>query len=111
MANLIKSLVFILVSGALLVDLGFIIWATKSNFLIVLPAVLSAFYLVYLAAYYTILTADEEDKPNNLGVGVQEARTGVREVGGESATGEMQPPVKPNGGGVAYPRADVRVQG
>ena len=43
---------------ALLADVVFIIWATQSNFLIVLPAVLSAAYLSYVTAYWTIFASD-----------------------------------------------------
>jgi len=44
-----------LASIALLADVAFIVWATSLNFLIVMPALLSACYLAYLAAQYTIL--------------------------------------------------------
>lgn len=40
---------------ALLADVVFIIWATQWKLLIVVPVVLSAAYLAFLAAYRTIL--------------------------------------------------------
>ena len=104
MSNPIKLPVFILVSAALLVDVGFIPWATKLNFLIVVPAVLGACYLFYLAARYTILNFDEEDKSSRIGVGVQETRPRVHELGGESPTSRTQP-VTQGGGDVAYRHA------
>jgi len=55
MSNLAKTLFFMLASIALLADVSFIVWATSLNFLIVVPALLSACYLAYLAAQYTIL--------------------------------------------------------
>jgi hypothetical protein len=55
MPSPVKLLVFALISVALLADVVFIVWATSFNFLIVVAAVFSACYLVYLTAYYTIL--------------------------------------------------------
>jgi len=43
---------------ALLADAIFVIWATNLNALVVAPALLSASYLVYLAAHYTILKSE-----------------------------------------------------
>ena len=40
---------------ALLADVAFIIWTTQLNLLVVVPAALSAAYLSYVAAYWTIL--------------------------------------------------------
>jgi hypothetical protein len=40
---------------SLLADVVFIIWATQWKLLIVVPAILSAAYLAFLAAYRTIL--------------------------------------------------------
>jgi len=56
MPSPLKLLVFVLLSTALLADVGFIIWATKFNLLIVVPVALAACYLGYLAAYYTVLS-------------------------------------------------------
>jgi len=58
MSKVIKFLIFIIVSMALLADTVFIIWATNLNALVVAPALLSASYLVYLAAHYTILKSE-----------------------------------------------------
>jgi hypothetical protein len=55
MSDLVKSLLFMMVTVVLLADVTFIVWATKFNFLIVVPVVLSAAYLVYMAADRTIL--------------------------------------------------------
>ena len=104
MWTLVKPLLFMLASAALLADVVFIFWATKLNLLIVVPAVLSACYLSYVAAHYTILDEDEEDKSNDLGVGVQKARRSVHEFGGESSTGGTRP-ITENGGDLAYARA------
>jgi len=40
---------------ALFADVAFIIWGTQFNLLIVLPSALSAAYLSYAAAHFTIL--------------------------------------------------------
>ena len=48
-------MIFITISMALLADVIFIIWATQWKLLIVVPVVLSAAYLAFLAAYRTIL--------------------------------------------------------
>jgi hypothetical protein len=55
MPKVVKFLIFIAVSMALLADVVFIIWATQWQLLIVLPVVLSAADLSSLAAYWTIL--------------------------------------------------------
>ena len=47
-----------LASVTLLADVVFIVWATQLNVLIVAPALLSACYLTYLVAHYTILKAE-----------------------------------------------------
>jgi membrane-bound acyltransferase YfiQ involved in biofilm formation len=54
MPKVIRFLIFIIISMALLADVVFIIWATNLNALVVAPALLSACYLAYLAAHYTI---------------------------------------------------------
>jgi len=54
MSSSLKLLVFVLVSTVLLADVGFVIWATKFNLLIVVPVALAACYLGYIAAYYTV---------------------------------------------------------
>jgi len=55
MPKVIKFVIFIACSMALLADVAFIIWGTQFNLLIVLPSVLSAAYLSYAAACLTIL--------------------------------------------------------
>jgi hypothetical protein len=55
MPKVVNLLIFIAVSMALLADVAFIIWATQWKLLIVVPSVLSAIYLVFLAAYRTIV--------------------------------------------------------
>jgi hypothetical protein len=55
MPKVLRFLIFITISMALLADVAFIIWATQWKLLIVVPIVLSAVYLVLLAAYRTIL--------------------------------------------------------
>ncbi len=55
MKKVVKFLIFIVSVMALLADVAFIIWATQLKLLITVPAVLSAAYLSYLAAYWTIL--------------------------------------------------------
>ena len=54
-----------LASVTLLADIVFIVWETQLDVLIVVPALLSAGYLAYLVAHYTILgmaTADGKAK-------------------------------------------------
>src|SRR5262249_48918450 len=53
-AKIVKFLILLLVSVALVTDVAFITWATKLNFFIVVPVVLSAAYLAYMAAHMTI---------------------------------------------------------
>ncbi|MFZ0064821.1 MAG: hypothetical protein WAK90_01505 [Pseudolabrys sp.] len=55
MPKVIKFVIFIVCTMALLADVAFIILATQFNLLIVLPSVLSAAYLCYAAAHLTIL--------------------------------------------------------
>lgn len=55
MPKVIKFVIFIVCTMALLADVAFIILATQFNLLIVLPSVLSAAYLSYAAAHLTIL--------------------------------------------------------
>jgi len=55
MPNLAKTSFFIVICVVLLVDVIFVGWATRLNFLIFVPVVLSAGYLCYFAAYHTIL--------------------------------------------------------
>jgi hypothetical protein len=55
MPKVVKFLIFIVCCIALLADVAFIIWTMQLKLLIVVPAVLSAAYLSYLAAYWTIL--------------------------------------------------------
>ena len=55
MPKVVNLLIFIAVSAALLADVAFIIWAMQWKLLIVVPAVLSAAYLSFLAAHWTIL--------------------------------------------------------
>ena len=53
MTKVIKFLIFIVCSIALLADVAFIAWATR-NLLIVVPVTLAAAYLAYAAAHWTI---------------------------------------------------------
>lgn len=55
MAKTVKFLILIACVVGLFADVAFIVWATKLNLLIVVPAVLSAVYLSYVAAYWTVL--------------------------------------------------------
>jgi hypothetical protein len=55
MPKIVKFLIFVVSSMALLADVAFVVWATKFNFLIVTPVVVSAAYLSYLVAYCTIM--------------------------------------------------------
>jgi hypothetical protein len=55
MPKVMRFLIFITISMALLADVVFIIWATQWKLLIVVPVVFSAAYLALLAAYRTIL--------------------------------------------------------
>ena len=52
--KVIKFLIFIACSIALLADVAFIAWATR-NLLIVVPVTLAAAYLAYAATHWTIL--------------------------------------------------------
>ena len=51
--KVIKFVIFIMCSMALLADVVFIAWATR-NLLIVVPVTLAAAYLAYAAAHWTI---------------------------------------------------------
>ena len=53
-AKVIKFLIFIVCSVALLADVAFVAWATR-NLLIVVPVTLAAAYLASAAAHWTIL--------------------------------------------------------
>ena len=53
-AKVIKFLIFIVCSVALLADVAFVAWATR-NLLIVVPVTLAAVYLALLTAHWTIL--------------------------------------------------------
>jgi len=55
MPKVVNLLIFIVVSAALLADVAFIIWAIQWKLLIVVPAVLGAAYLSFVAAHWTIL--------------------------------------------------------
>jgi hypothetical protein len=52
---------FVVICAALLVDVIFVGWATKLNFLIVVPVALSAGYLCYFAAHHTIFEVKKSD--------------------------------------------------
>lgn len=54
MSTLIKPLIFVASCLCLLALVTFIIVATHANLLIVLPAIMSAVYLAYAAAYLTM---------------------------------------------------------
>jgi len=55
MPRAIRFLIFITISMVLFADVVFIVWATQWKLLVVVPAVLSAAYLAFLAACRTIL--------------------------------------------------------
>jgi hypothetical protein len=55
MSKIVKFATFIACSGLLLADVLYVAWATKLNLLIVVPVALSAAYLSYAAANWTIL--------------------------------------------------------
>jgi len=55
----VKISLFVVICGALLVDVVFVGWATKLNLLIVVPVALSAVYLCYFAAHYTIFEGEK----------------------------------------------------
>ena len=55
MPKILRVLIFFAVTVALAADVVVIAWATKLNFLIVVPVVLSAAYLAYMAAHWAIL--------------------------------------------------------
>ena len=55
MPKIIKFLIFVVSFAALWADVAFIVWGTQFNFVIVVPATLSAAYLSYAAARWTIL--------------------------------------------------------
>ena len=106
MPDLVRLLLLMLASAVLLADVGFIIWATKLNFLIVVPALLSACYLFYIAAHFTIIKLDEKDKSDSLGIGAQETRPRVHAFGEESSASRTRS-VTPTGGDVPYPRPEL----
>jgi hypothetical protein len=59
--KVIKVLIFIVCSVAVLADVAFVAWATR-NPLIVVPVTLAAAYLAYAAARYTVFTMDGKNK-------------------------------------------------
>jgi hypothetical protein len=59
MSTLVKALLFAVITVALFADVVFVVLATKFNFLIIVPVALSACYLAYMAAHYTIHGVDD----------------------------------------------------
>ena len=55
MPKIIKFLIFVVSFAALWADVAFIVWGTQFSLVIVVPATLSAAYLSYAAARWTIL--------------------------------------------------------
>jgi hypothetical protein len=55
MSKVVKFLIFIAISATLLANVVFIIWAAQGKLWIIVPNVLSAIHLVFLAAFRTIL--------------------------------------------------------
>jgi len=55
MPKIVKFLIFVVSFVTLWADVAFIVWGTQFNFVIVVPATLSAAYLSYAAARWTIL--------------------------------------------------------